>query len=213
MKQLMSAIFLGALLLLNAACSPLGIATSAATTTGVAVAQERSVGKAVDDSAIRIELNHLFLQKDINDLFRNVTANVVEGRVLLTGNVDKPETALEAVRLAWLPRGVKEVINELVVNDKSSISNYTTDAWVASQIRARLLLDGAVRSVNYNIESVNQKVYIFGIARTSAEMERVTYIASTTKYVKEVISHIVLANDPRRFNPAPAGNSTQKSGW
>lgn len=187
------------------ACSPAGIAMSSASTVGVTAMQERSAGDAVDDSAIRIELNHLFLQKDFNDLFRNVTINVIEGRVMLTGNVDKPETALEAVRLAWKPAGVREVLNELVVNDKISIGNYTSDALIANSIRGKLLLEDGVRSVNYNVEAVNQVVYLFGVARSQAELDKVTYIASITSGVKEVVSHIVMANDPRRHMYAPQG--------
>jgi hypothetical protein len=29
-------------------------------------------------------------------------------------------------------------------------------------------------------------------------LNKATYLASTTKYVKEVVSHVILKNDPRR---------------
>ncbi len=171
---------------------------SGATTTGVVVAQERSVGNAVDDAGIRLALNNLFLQKDINDLFRNVNIRVQEGRVMLTGSVDKPETSVEAVRLAWKPKGVKEVMNEIQVNDKSGVTDYARDAWINAQIRSKLLFEKGVQSVNYNVETVNNVVYIMGIAQNQDELSKVTYLASTTSYVKEVISHVVMRDDPRR---------------
>ena len=63
------------------------VATTAATETAVVVAQERSVGNAVDDVGVLAQIKHLYIQKDVNDLFANVLIKVIEGRVLLTGNV------------------------------------------------------------------------------------------------------------------------------
>lgn len=190
------------LLLLTSGCVTL--AMGAATETAVVVAQERSVGNAVDDTAILAEIKHYYLQKDANDLFPNAEVKVVEGRVLLTGNVDKPETQIEAVRLAWQADGVKEVINETQINDKSGLWNYTQDVWVSTQVRTRLLLSKNIRSVNYSIITVNQTVYLMGIAQNQAELDRALNVASTTSYVKEVINHVHLKTDPRRDVNRPA---------
>lgn len=182
---------------LLASCVP-ALVTTGATTTGIVVAQERSAGNAVDDVGIRLALNNLFIQKDFNDLFRNVTIRVTEGRVLLTGSVDKPETSVEAVRLAWQPRGVKEVINEIQVNDKTGVIDYARDAWIGAQVRSKLLFEKNLRSINYSVEVVNNVVYLIGIAQNQDELDKATYIAGTTPYVKQVISHVILKDDTRR---------------
>ena len=44
-----------------------------------------------------------------------VDVEVHEGRVLLAGRVDKPETRVTAVRLAWQQPNVVEVIDEIKV--------------------------------------------------------------------------------------------------
>ncbi len=190
-------IALTAVLHMFSACTPTIVASGAATA-GVTAVQERSVGGAVDDATIRLKLNHLFLQKDVNDLFKNVGTAVIEGRVLLTGNVERPETAIEAVRLAWQVHGVREVINEIQVNNKSGFTDYARDLWIAAQIKGTMFFTKGIMSINYNVESVNGVVYLIGIAQSEEELRKVTHIARTTKYVKQVISHVIMKNDPRR---------------
>ncbi len=183
-------------LLLTSGCIPVLI--GAGTETAVVVAQERSVGSAVDDASILIRIKNLYAKQDYKDLLANVEVKSVEGRVLLTGNVDKPESQIEAVRLAWQVDGVKEVINEVQINDKAGIWNYTRDVWISTQIRSRLIITKDIRSINYSVITVNQVVYLTGIAQDQAELDRVTYVASTTNYVQRVVSYVRLKDDPRR---------------
>lgn len=185
-----------ALSLLTTGCIPMLVAGG--TETAVVVAQERSVGSAVDDAGILIQIKNLYAKQDYKDLLANVEVKSVEGRVLLTGNVDKSETQIEAVRLAWQVDGVKEVINEIQINDKAGIWNYTRDVWISTQVRSRLVLEKGVRSINYSVITVNQVVYLTGIAQDRVELEKVTTIASTTNYVQRVVSYVRLKDDPKR---------------
>lgn len=166
-------------------------------------AQERSMGNAVDDAGILLRIKNAFANKDFKDLLANVEVKVVEGRVLLTGNVDKVDSQIEAVRLTWQVDGVREVINEIQVNDKAGFANYARDVWISTQVRSRFLFEKNLRSINYSVITVNQVVYITGIAQDQAELDRATHVASTTSYVQRVVSYVRLKNDPRR--PYPAG--------
>lgn len=177
-------------------CVPLII--GGGTEGAVIVAQERTVGNAVDDAGILIQIKNLYAKQDFKDLLANVEVKVVEGRVLLTGNVNKPESQIEAVRLAWQVASVKEVINEVQVNDQSGIWNYTRDVWISAQVKSKLLVEKGVRSVNFSVITVNQVVYIMGIAQDQAELDKVTAVASTTSYVQRVVSYVRLKDDPRR---------------
>ncbi|MGE0754183.1 MAG: BON domain-containing protein [Alphaproteobacteria bacterium] len=183
----------------NSACVPLLV--GAGTETAVVVAQERSVGNALDDAGILFQLKNLYAKQDYKDLLANVEVKVVEGRVLLTGNVDKPESQIEAVRLAWTVPGVTEVINEIQINDQAGIWNYTRDVWISTQIKSRLLFARDIRSINFSMITVNQTVYLMGIAQDQTELEKVTYIASTTKYVQNVVSYVRMKDDPTRNQP------------
>lgn len=176
----------------------IGLAIGAGGEAASVVAQERTVGTAVDDAGIQLRIKHAFAVADANDLLPNVESKVVEGRVLLSGNVDKPESQIEAVRLVWEIDNVKEVINEIQVNDQTGIWNYTKDAWISNQIRVRLFATKGIRSVNYSVLTVNQTVYLMGIAQDQLELDKVSYIASTTSYVNRVVSYVRLKDDTRR---------------
>lgn len=177
-------------------CIPVLIGGAA--TGGVVAAQERTAGNAVDDSTIKVTLDTRFAEKDTNDILRNVATHVTEGRVLLTGNVDKPESKTEAVRIAWTVNGVREVMDEIQVNDQTGVVDYAKDSWIANQIRTKLLLEKDLRSVNYSVEVVNGVVYLMGIAQNQEELNKATYLAGTTSNVKQVISHVILKGDQRR---------------
>ncbi len=169
----------------------------AAATTGIAIAEERSVGDAVDDLTIRGELNHLFFRENV-ELYQNVSFSVIEGRVLLKGSVPTPEDRVNALRLAWQAGGVREVINEIQVTDESSILDYARDTWISAQLKGFLLVDVDVLSINYSVETVNGTVYLMGIAQDEAELARVIEHARSIEDVKRVVSHVITKDDPRR---------------
>ena len=188
-----------AMALANSGCALMfaGAAAGAGASAGVAVSQERTFGTAVDDTTISVKVSDQFFQKD-PQLTRTIGVDVVEGRVLLTGTVAKSEDRVEATRLTWQVAGVKEVINEVQVSEEFGVVGFSKDAWITTQLRSQLLRSGAVGSVNYNVETVNGVVYLFGIARSQQELERVTTLARTIAGVRRVVSHVMLKDDSRR---------------
>ena len=188
-----------ALLLVGSLCLSgcAGLLIGVAATAGLEIAKDRSVGDAVDDLTIRVELNHLFFKANY-ELFQEVSFSVIEGRVLLKGSVPTPEDRIRALRLAWQASGVREVINEIQVNDESGFLDYARDTWISAQLKGKLLLDTDVLSINYSIETVNGTVYLIGIAQDDAELARVNAHARSIEDVKRVVSHVVLKDDPRR---------------
>lgn len=182
-----------ALPLLLAAASVLGGCTEAilgaGAATGVAVAQERSVGDAVDDAGIVVRINAELLRAD-TELFSHVEVKSVEGRVVLTGTVPKPEQRIEASRIAWSDSGVRQVDNELQVDDKSSVVNYAKDSWITARMRSKILTDTKIADINYTVETVNGVMYLIGIARSQSELDRVVDHARNIGGVVKVVSHV-----------------------
>lgn len=172
---------------LIAGCAEAVIGGAAAT--GVAASQERGLGGAAGDLQIRSEINYLWLRHD-EKMYVAVGLNVHEGRVLLTGKVPTPQARVDAVRLAWQAKNVKEVINEIQVEQTGGISEYASDAWISNQLRARLLFDADVSSINYSVVTVSGTVYLMGIARSQAELDRVTTHARNIGNVRRVISYV-----------------------
>jgi osmotically-inducible protein OsmY len=177
------------------ACAPVVVGAGAAV--GVTAAQERGFKGVMSDTEIRLEINHLWFQESTS-LYGKVNLQVQEGRVLLTGNVPDPEARLSAVRLAWQAKGVGEVINEIEVRDTSSLLDAARDEWISAELEARILVDRAIVSINYSIETVNQVVYLIGVAQSRAELDRVIAHAKDIAYVRRVIDYVRLKDDPAR---------------
>lgn len=172
-------------------------AVGAAATGATVAAQERSVGDAVDDLTIRTTLNKLFLEESF-DLFNKVSFSVVEGRVLLKGAVEKPEHRIRATRLAWRAAGVREVINEIQVTDQGGIVDYAKDTWISAQLKTKMMFAKDVLSINYSVETVNGTIYLMGIAQDQNELDQVIALARDVPDVVEVVSHVVMKDDPSR---------------
>ena len=170
---------------------------TAGATAGVAISQERSFGDAIDDATIALSIrDKLFMKSD--ELFLRVTVKSVEGRVLLMGNVNQPEERVEVARIAWQATGVREVYNELEVRDRTSLVNYFNDVRISNDLRFRLLREKNISAINFTVETVNQTVYLMGIAQDKKELALVTEQARNIKGVKKVLSYIILKNDARR---------------
>ena len=170
-------------------CVAAGVAAGAGAAVGVAAVQEKGVSAAARDIRIRTEINSLWLQADENLLY-DIELQVQESRVLLTGSVEDPELRLKAVRLAWQVEGVKEVINEIEISDKSGFGNYARDVQISTELRSTLIVDKEVSSINYSIETVNQTIYLMGVAKSREELDRVIDHARNIEYVRRVRNYV-----------------------
>ncbi len=179
------------------ACTATAVVVGVGAGAGAAAAQERGFKGAMNDTEIRLQINHLWFQES-TALYAQVNLQVQEGRVLLTGGVANPETRLNAVRLAWQAPGVREVINEIEVDDTSTLADAARDEWISTQLKAKLLVDSEVSSINYSIETVNASIYLIGVAQNQAELDRVIAHAKNISYVRRVVSYVRLKDDPAR---------------
>lgn len=169
-----------------------GLAVGAVATSGVSIVEERSLGTQVDDLTVTFDISQRFTQfNETNDgALSGVALDVTEGRVLLTGNVAEARLRMEAVRLAWQAEGVAEVRNEIDVDPANAGSASLADIAISNELRALLLFDSDVTKINFNVETVDRVVYITGIAKDGAELERVLNHARTISGVEEVVSYV-----------------------
>lgn len=174
-----------------------GAAVGGGATAATAAAQERGFRGAVDDTVIRARINDLWLAHS-EEMYTSVSLSVVEGRTLLTGKVPNAQMRIDAVRLTWQARGVREVINEIKVTGEGGVASYARDSWISAQLKSKLLFDKQILSINYSVETVDGVIYLMGIAQDRTELTRATNHARTIAYVKRVVSYVLLKDDPRR---------------
>ncbi len=177
------------------ACTPLGMATGAAATAGTAASKEGGIGGAITDASIKGSINEAWFRYNI-ETFSKLSTTVNQGRVLLTGVVQNPEDRVEAVRLVWQVKGVKQVINEIRVSDSEGLPGFVRDNWITTRLRTAMTFEKGVQSLNYSIDTVQGVVYLMGVAMSEAELNKVMSLARTIPNVKQVVSYVKMVGEP-----------------
>jgi osmotically-inducible protein OsmY len=172
-------------------CSPAGILASGGATGMVVAEGDRSLGTVVDDASIKLNIAAKFINSDDN-LFIDINSTVLEGRVLLTGLVNNQERRIDAVRKVWEVEGVKEVINEIQVGDRSSFKEYAQDLWINTQVKGIAAKTIGIRSVAYNFETIQGKVYVAGITSRPKQLEDMINALKSIKGVKEIVNYVII---------------------
>lgn len=198
-------------ILLLLSCVALGGCAGVAAGTGVAVGtaavQEGGISRATSDALIQTQINDLWFRHSVN-MFTKLDLTINQGRVLITGVVQDPQHRVEAVRLAWKPSGVKQVINEITVSDSDGVVGYAKDSWIGTRLRSALIFDRDIESINYSIDVVQGTVFLMGFAQDQRELDRTIDIARNIPNVTRVASYVKLVGEPE----APAQQSALGDG-
>ena len=84
------------------------------------------------------------------------------------------------------------------IKQKFSFKNAATDVLITSQLRTFLILNKNVKAANFNIDTINQKIYVFGIAQDENEKKEIIQEAKQIVDVKEVVTSILMVSDLSR---------------
>ena len=177
------------------ACGAVGLAAGAGAAVGIASQQEGGVSSAASDVRIKAMIADKWFKYKV-DTFSKLSTTVDQGRVLITGIVQNPDDRVEAVRLAWQVEGVKQVINEIRVAESEGVPGYVRDTWITTRLRTELTFTKDISAVNYTIDTVQGTVYLMGVARNQAELDRVIEVARGVPNVKQVVSYVKPLGEP-----------------
>ena len=166
--------------------------------TAVTASQERSFGEAIDDASISSQIKAKLVA---HGGMSEVDVEVAAGLVLLSGRVWTPELRLKAEEIAWSARRAKEVANEIQIEAPGGIWANASDELISSRVRARLVGSKSVQSRNFNVETYGGTVYLLGIARSVAELEKAAEEASYVSGVRQVVSYVRLRDDRGQVVP------------
>ena len=184
------------LLVLLSAC--VGSSTSGVFGSGVSIALDpRTLGTQIDDSIMQKNLVARLVLSEKKYLVK-ISIKVLDGRIFLGGKVDEPEEKLKITKMAWETKGARSVKNNIAIKQKFSFKNIVTDVLITSQLRTALILNKNVKAVNFNIDTINQKIYVFGIAHDENEKKEIIQEAKQIVDVKEVVTSILMVSDLSR---------------
>ena len=183
------------LLLLN---SCVGSSTSGVFGSGVSIALDpRTLGTQIDDSIMQKNLQARLVLREKKYLLK-LSIKVLDGRIFLGGKVDEPEEKLMITKMAWETKGTRSVKNNIRIKQKFSFKNAVIDVLITAQLRTALIINKKVKAANFNIDTINQKTYIFGIAHTEDEKKEIIQEAKQIVDLKELVTSILLVSDLSR---------------
>ena len=195
-KKMKNIFFILVLALLTFSCvgtSSVGIFGS-----GVRVAYDpRTVGMQIDDSIMQKNLIGRLTLTDKKYII-SISAKVLDGNIYLSGKVDEPEEKLKIIKMAWETKGARSVQSTVTIKGNSNFKSTAKDILITSQLRTALIFNKLTKATNYTIDTINGKIYIFGIAMTKKEKEKVISEADQIHGVKDVIPSIYLVEELSR---------------
>ena len=190
MKKIVSILFI---LLTLSGC--IGVSSQGVLGTGVNIFLDpRTLGTQIDDSIMQKSFLIRVSQIDKKYVL-SVSSKVVDGHIYLTGTVDSVDEKILLTKIAWKTEGARSVKNNIKVKDKFSLKNSAKDLLITSQLKVALLSNKQVSMANYQINTVNQIIFIFGIAKSESEKREVINEAKIIQDVKNIDASIFLVSE------------------
>lgn len=162
---------------------------------GTSAFKEKGFSGTVSDTQLYLDVREAFFKQD-PDLIQYINVSIQNGEAFLTGALRNDAERQKAIHITASVRGIKRVINKIGISPNLPVAENFNDAWITTKINSKLLFDGNVRSLNYQVKTISGVVQLTGIARNSDELSRVIDCARHTPGVKRVESYVRLKTDP-----------------
>jgi osmotically-inducible protein OsmY len=160
-------------------------------------ASSHSLSGSLNDIGADASLKGILFADRSHD-YSDVDMTLYEGRLMLTGTMRSETGRKKLVENAWKADGVKQVIDEIFVGDRTPIGRGFEDSRIDQTIRAKFLTSSEVKFSHFKMSVSGGVVYLIGVADDQKELDAALTRARTVSGVASVVSHVILAA------PAPA---------
>ena len=146
----------------------------------------RTVGEYIDDGAIELSAGNILLSSA--EIRKNAHLKIVSlnGILLVTGSVTTEALKQDLVQRFGKIQGVRQVVDESDITDRSKFLARSNDAWISSQVKSRLLLKTGLKSNRIKVTTTRGNVYLMGVV-TPEEADKATEHARVVRGVKRVV--------------------------
>ncbi len=190
--------FLKIILILPLLYSCVGSSSVGVFGSGVSIAFDpRTVGMQIDDSIMQKNLKGRLALNEKKYIL-SIGIKVLDGNIFLSGKVNQPEEKLKITKLAWETKGVRSVKSAIKIKGQTNFKSTAKDVLITSQLRTAMIFNKSIKASNYNIDTINGKTYIFGIALTKDEKKEVINETKNIYGLQEVVPSIILVEDLSR---------------
>ncbi len=174
----------GAVAVISSGCIPI-LAGGAVAETAAVASDRRSTGAQVNDGVIEKRVSWEISQKIASE-DEHVTVTSYNGKILLTGEVRTEEEKRTAEEVARRSLDVKDVVNQLAVQEPVPVSQRLRDSTNATSLRSRIIATSGA-SLNQMKVVVDRGIaYLMGLV-TEREGEIAGQVAARTKGITRVV--------------------------
>ena len=167
------------------ACIPLVIGTATVTAIDL-ISERRTLRRNIDDNALEFKLRNKLKSEETLDDAVNISVTIINGIVLLTGEVHNDEQRQHAEQVARGFEDTQNVVNELELSGKTNLTSRINDTYLTSKVKTKLLRSDDVPSTNIKVVTERAKVYLLGIV-ARAEADAAVEVASSVSGVSRIV--------------------------
>jgi hyperosmotically inducible protein len=131
------------------------------------------------------------LEANDNVKARQVDVETREGTVYLTGVVDTEGARVEAGRIAWRTEGVRGVVNDLTVGERT-VGSWVNDVMISSKVKAKLIADTDIKAGDIDVSCSQGMVTLIGRVSSETIKSEAERIARGTKGVSDVHNELLV---------------------
>ena len=213
-KALTTSLLLGATLLpMLQGCIPL-VAVGATAGTLAAV-DRRSLSTQTADETI--EWKAALQISELGGRQSHLNFTSYDRKVLITGEVPSEDLKAEVGRLVAAIAEVQGVYNELAVAPPTSLGERSTDSYITTKVKTRLVDSGKLNAAFVKVVSEAGVVYLLGLV-TQPEADAAIQVARSTGDVKKVVTLLEIISDAKakeldvQVESSPPANPASISG-
>ena len=149
---------------------------------------KNAVESMVDDSTITTRVNHEMMKDKIVKA-RQIDVDTIGGHVTLSGAVATRDEAVRASQIAQRVPGVKSVSNNIQIGNRS-FGDIWDDNVLSNKIKAKLIAEPEVRSMNIDVDVYLGVVTLTGVVSSKYQRDRALEISRSTDGIIKVIDNI-----------------------
>ena len=171
-----------------------------------AIADERTVGEAIDDASITASIKAKLIEDQLTEGF-DINVTTKNGVVSLKGGADSQAAKDAATRIAQSTKGVARVDNQIVVAPEGSVARTeantatlsgevrkgadeaaaaTEDAWLTTKVKTQLLAEKDIYGSAITVKTDGNVVHLTGVLPSQTMKARAIQVAETTEGVAAV---------------------------
>lgn len=145
-----------------------------------------TVGTEIDDSVVTAKVKSALIEDaDIKSFDLKVETR--KGEVMLSGFVDSPSQMERAVAIARAIVGVKNIDNKMSLKGPAtSVGNKVDDGIITTKVKAALLADSSVKSLDIAVVTRKGEVQLSGFVNNQSQIDQAIEVVRRIEGVSSV---------------------------